>query len=171
MAATSLGATPNRPNLAQSNATNVSGPGSNLFGVYDSPTMLPRTPLAPGESQKNIMTTSHTTTIIISWGQTSIKELKFEPVSELQKRIYKGWKVISLTYTWFISTVIVEQNFQVSKEQDLQWTNFTLIRKPTFIRAASKSVLNAFQLVFCIIRLVNRLVAAVYILALFRIVF
>ena len=168
MAATSLGATPNRPNLAQSNATNVSGPGSNLFGVYDSPTMLPRTPLAPGESQKNIMTTSHTTTIIISWGQTSIKELKFEPVSELQKRIYWVFKLCP----WFITYYgKVEQNFQVSKEQDLQWTNFTLIRKPTFIRAASKSVLNAFQLVFCIIRLVNRLVAAVYILALFRIVF
>lgn len=47
VAATSLGAQPNRPNLAQSNAANVSGPGSNLFGVYDSPTMLPRTPLAP----------------------------------------------------------------------------------------------------------------------------
>lgn len=37
-----------RPTLAQSNANNVNNAvGSNLFGVYDSPTMLPRTPLAP----------------------------------------------------------------------------------------------------------------------------
>ena len=37
-----------RPNLAPSNASNSNTVGSNLFGVYDSPTMLPRTPLAPG---------------------------------------------------------------------------------------------------------------------------
>ena len=35
-----------RPPLAASNASNVN---SSLFGVYDSPTMLPRTPLAPGK--------------------------------------------------------------------------------------------------------------------------
>ena len=60
MAASSLHPESRRPNLAPSNATNVSGPGTNLFGVYDSPTMLPRTPLAPGKSrEKNIMTTVH----------------------------------------------------------------------------------------------------------------
>jgi hypothetical protein len=37
-----------RPSMAPSNASNVNTVGSNLFGVYDSPTMLPRTPLAPG---------------------------------------------------------------------------------------------------------------------------
>lgn len=47
VAASSLHPESRRPNLAPSNATNVSGPGTNLFGVYDSPTMLPRTPLAP----------------------------------------------------------------------------------------------------------------------------
>jgi len=36
-----------RPSMAPSNASNVNTVGSNLFGVYDSPTMLPRTPLAP----------------------------------------------------------------------------------------------------------------------------
>jgi len=36
-----------RPTLAPSNASNANTVGSNLFGVYDSPTMLPRTPLAP----------------------------------------------------------------------------------------------------------------------------
>lgn len=38
-----------RPALAPSNASNVNAAGSNLFGVYDSPTLLPRTPLAPGK--------------------------------------------------------------------------------------------------------------------------
>ncbi len=36
-----------RPQMAPSNASNANTTGSQLFGVYDSPTLLPRTPLAP----------------------------------------------------------------------------------------------------------------------------